>query len=549
MAKQTQRLIKGTLILTLAGILAKIVSAFYKIPLDNLTGTIGLGYYQSVYPLYALLTAMALIGIPNSISKLVAEDISLGEYKKAHATFKYAFILTGIVGIVVSMVLLLGGRLIVKVVPALEPGAYYTLMGFSVAPLFIAVAGAIRGYLQGMQIMLPTAISQIIENTFKVVIGIGFVVLLQHLNRSLPEQVGGAALGTSLGFILAALFLLIVYLKKRKDIKERIKESDATYSFREVAPKIAKIAIPITIASSALSIMLMVDSMTLPVFLSKTIHVDNQTIAMGTYVNGIFSKVQTIINVPLVISVSLIISVVPSISAANTKIGKDELRQKICEGIEIALKLALPAAVGITVLATPIMNLIWKSPEGATYLQGMAVALIFMILAQSLTGMLQGLSHYMLPVGIVGIAMIAKIITNGVLMISPLGAYGAIIGTFVYYVIITGVSYYAIKRETRFSLDALHSFIKPLASSLIMGCIVYLVYEGSHHILHSNVLSIIIAVTCGLVIYGISMIQMKAFSEDELMSVPFGRHIIERQKKGSKKEKGKKEVSEKQTFE
>jgi stage V sporulation protein B len=252
MAKQTQILIKGTLILSLAGLITKIVSVFYKVPLEYFTGTVGLGYYQVTYPLYSLLTAAGLIGIPNSISKLVAEEIARKEYNEAHQTFRYAFILSGILGLVVSLLLMVFGRLIIHT-DNIEQSGYYALMGLSIAPFFISVAGSIRGYLQGMQIMYPTAISQIIENIFKVILGIGFVIILLNQQQSIAIAVGGAALGVSIGFVFSTLYLAFVYFKHRKGIYQRIhaQKSRQKIQFSKISKRIALMAIPVTIASAA----------------------------------------------------------------------------------------------------------------------------------------------------------------------------------------------------------------------------------------------------------------------------------------------------------
>ncbi|MBN2221070.1 MAG: polysaccharide biosynthesis protein, partial [Vallitaleaceae bacterium] len=410
MTKQTQRFIKGTLILSIAGMLAKVISVFYKVPLEYLTGTVGLGLYQAVYPLYSVLTAAALIGIPNSISKIIAEDIAKKEYRKAHLTFRTGLFLTTGIGLFISLFLLIFGKEIVRVFPW-DKGTYYVLLGLSISPAFVGISGAIRGYMQGMQEMVPTAVSQIIENTMKVLIGIGLVVIFIKVDASLPITVGGAAFGASAGFIMATLYLMFVYIRKRPKIRERI-ESDShgrSYDRKRILMKIGHIAIPVTIASATFSIMSLIDSLTISNFIRGNIEVEGIIVEEASYILGLIAKAQTVINVPLVLSVSLIINIVPSISAANVQKDKNELKLKIWEGIDMAIKLALPAAVGIIVLAEPILTLLYREGEGAYYLQLYGISLVLMILAQSLTGMLQGLSKYYVPLWIVFIAAVAKL--------------------------------------------------------------------------------------------------------------------------------------------
>lgn len=527
MAKQTQILIKGTLILSLAGLIAKIVSVFYKVPLEYLTGTVGLGYYQETYPLYSLLTAAGLIGIPNSISKLVAEEIARKEYKEAHQTFRYAFILSAALGLVVSALLMLFGRKMIHAVNIKESG-YYALMGLSLAPVFISTAGAIRGYLQGMQIMYPTAVSQIIENMFKVILGIGFVIVLLQQHQSIAVAIGGAAVGVSLGFVLSTLYLSLVYLSKRKGIYERIatQKKIQEFKFSQIAKKIAMMAIPVTIASAAFSIMGLIDNITLPRILSDLIMAEGLQMKEGNFLIGVFGKVQTIISVPMVLSVSLIISVVPSISAASVLSNKDELRHKIKESIEIALKVGLPAATGILVLAAPILTFIYGEPEGSDYLMFYAASLVFIIVSQSLIGILQGMTRHYVPVFIVLGSGLVKILVNILLINSSLKGYGALIGTLVFYSGICFSCYFVIKKEVQLKLDLYHTFGKPLIASGIMGIATFTMYQGLHKIISSNAVVTLISVMIGVLIYGILMTFLKAFTRDEIMIMPQHQKIL-----------------------
>lgn len=521
MTKQTQRFIKGTLILSIAGMLAKVISVFYKVPLEHLTGTVGLGLYQAVYPLYSVLTAAALIGIPNSISKIIAEDIAKKEYRKAHLTFRTGLFLTTGIGMLISLVLIVFGRQIVEVLPW-EKGTYYVLLGLSISPAFVGIAGAIRGYMQGMQEMVPTAVSQIIENTMKVVVGIGLVVFFIRIDAGLPVTVGGAAFGASAGFIIASLYLLFVYLRKRTALRKRLEQDQhkGHYDRKRILMKIGYIAVPVTIASATFSIMSLIDSLTISSFIRGTIEAESKMVEESSYILGLIAKAQMVINVPLVLSVSLIINIVPSISAANVLKNKDELRFKIWEGIDMAIKLALPAAVGIIVLAEPILTLLFREGEGAYYLQLYGVALVLMILSQSLTGMLQGLSKYYVPLRIVFMAAAVKLVLN-ILLLEPFHGQAAMFSTIVYYLVISVGSYYMIRRNVDFKVKLFQTYGKPLLASSLMGGITYFSYRFLYGIYPSNTIATLLSVAVGMTVYLVTMLLMKAFNEDELMIMPF----------------------------
>ncbi len=533
MTKQTQTFIRSALILSLAGIIAKVISAFYKIPLKILTGTAGVGYYNAVYPIYSILTAAALMGIPNSVAKLVAEELANKEYNKAHQTFRISFIITVTMGLIVSALFLIFRNEIVDLFK--WDGSVYAIAGLGLAPLFIGIAGAIRGYLQGMQDMVPSGISQIIENTFKVLIGISLVVYFQKMGYSLPQQIGGAALGVTGGLFLSALYLSLVYLSKRKDIKAHIKANDkqVKYSRKKIAKKIAYLAVPVTIASASYSIMTFIDSSTLSLILSKPMFIDglkmvidSKVISVGTYTIGVLGQVQAIVNVPLVISLSLIISIVPSISAANAKKNGEELKAKIREATEIGAKLSIPAAMGIYVLAGPLLQLIFGDQEGTIYLQGYTLCLVFMILSQSLIGILQGLGKYYIALIVVVGGAVTKVLLNIIIIRSSLGAFGAIIGTLGYYMFIALTCYVIIRKLTHFTQSFVHAYLKPVIASGIMGIIVYFTYEFVHKSQNSNILGIGISVIIGIIAYGIAMICLKAFTKDEIAILPKHERIL-----------------------
>jgi len=520
MTKQTQKFIKGAVILSFAGLISKIASAFFNIPLAYFTGDHGFGLYQQVYPIYTILTAAALVGIPNSVSKLIAEEVAAEEYKKAHDTFKSTFFITVISSVFVTLFLLFGGNLLIDLVHW-EPGSLYVMYGLALAPVFIAVAGAIRGYFQGMQIMHPTGISQIIENTIKFAVGIFLVVLFLRLGYDIPQVVGGAAIGATIGLGFSATYLCYEYLKRRKEILSRIQTSKDIYEnfpYKIVVQKVLKVAIPVTIASAAFSIMNLVDSFTMSsIFINH-----GRTTKEAVQILGQMRKAFSVIGVPLVLSVSLITNLVPSISSANARNERDELRHKIIEGIGLAVKLGTPAGIGMAVLALPIMKLLYPGGyEGAVYLQLFGAALVFMVMGQSMAGILQGLSKYYAPLISLLVATMMKIVLNYMLIPSYFGV-GAAVSSVVYYVIFVVINLYFIQKNVNFHFSLKEILIKPLISAVFMGTAAILSYKSAVLILHSNAVATLIAITIGIIVYGITLFMIKGLTEDEISLLPKG---------------------------
>jgi stage V sporulation protein B len=270
----------------------------------------------------------------------------------------------------------------------------------------------------------------------------------------------------------------------------------------------------------------LIDNLTLQRILSNKIFVEGFTIIEGKYLIGVMGKVQTIISVPLVLSVSLIISVVPSISAASVLKNKAELKHKIQESIEIAIKIGLPAATGIMVLAGPILTFVYRESEGYDYLMFYAASLVFIILSQSLIGILQGMTRHYAPVFIVLGSGLVKILVNILLMNTALGGYGAMIGTFIYYAMICISCYVIIKKETAMHLDKFHTFGKPILSSVVMGAVTYGAYYLIHQFIASNAIVTLLSVFIGMLIYGVLMTFLRAFTRDEITILPHHNKII-----------------------
>ena len=527
MTTQTRTFVKGTMILSIAGLIAKIFSALYRIPLAYLVGTEGIGYYTTVYPLYSILVSASLVGIPNALSKLTSEKIAQEDYYNAHYIFKYSLILISIFGAFISLIM------VFFVNPIIAIGDWpsevrYVIYGLALSPFFISVTGAFKGYFQGMQIMVPTALTQIIENITKVFLGIGITYFLINMNYSIPESIGGAALGTSLGFMVSALFIMLYYVKRRAKINRNINESIKVnhIGFTNVAKKLIVIAIPITIASAAYSIMNLIDSSTIYKRLGA-ISMDKR-LAVNMY--GQMGNAFTIINVPLTISLALMISVVPAVSIAVTRKNNSDLVAKINLAIRFALLFALPASIGLFLLAEPIMDLLYPTSAGYEYLMLYSICLIFIILGQALAGILQGMGKYLFPLISLMVSVVVKVIINYFLVASRLHLKGAIIGSICYYIVYVLLNYIMIKRETGLKLNVINIIIKPMVSTSIMGLSVWLTYNGIFNLVNSNLIATLLAVLCGIIVYVIMLIITRAIREEDFAFIPNNKKIIKKLK-------------------
>ncbi len=520
MSNQTQKFVKGALILSIAGLVAKVLSAFFRVPLTALIGDEGLGYYGLAYPIYTLFSAIAIVGIPSTIAKLVAEKRVQGKDAEGHQIFTHTFKLMLMVGTVMSAIVFLGAPWLVKVLNW-EAKAIYSLWGLGLSPLFVCIMGVYRGYFQGMQDMVPTAISQVVENAGRFVIGIALAILFMP---DVAKAAGGATFGAVAGGVFGSLILSIIYAKRRKGIMievEKTKRISRILPFKETAKKVLWIAIPISIGGAVNSIITMIDS-GLVVMRLRDFGI-TPSVATGLY--GQLTKVATFINFPLTFGMALIIGLVPSISEAMARNDQKELHDKIELGTRFALLISLPASIGLAVLANPIMAFIYPTyPEGGEVLAVAAFSIVFVMLGQALTGILQGMGKVWAPIYAIIGAAIVKTIANYILVATSLGVTGAAIASIAGYGTFTLINYYVVRRDTGFRLNTTFVVIKPLVASLIMGGAAYGVSKVLSKILdmssmRNNAVMTLGSVLVGAVVYVLVLVITGGISKEDITHI------------------------------
>ncbi len=521
--QQTNKFVRGAVILSVAGIIAKIISVFFRIPLVHLVGNEGAGYYTTVYPIFTLLIATGIVGIPSAISKIIAEDVAIGAYKRAQKTFRDALLLSIIFGGFVSALLIVGAQAIIDM-SGWSEDTKYVIWGLALSPIFVCVSGVIRGYFQGFQRMKPTAISQIIENFTKVIVGISLVYLLMSREVGLAQAVGGAAVGATIGIIFASIYMIFTYKVQRKQNRNAI-DADQTAimgTFWEHAKRIVVLAIPVSIAAAVLSIMNFIDTTTIYHQLAKVGY--NQIDV--TEIMGQMGNAAAVINFPLTISVALSISIIPAISEAIAKKNALELNNKIGQGLKLAVMFALPSAVGLYMLAEPVMILLYPSADGFIYLKLYSICLIFIIVGQTLAGILLGISKQYAPLIALAVAIVLKVILNSVLMPTGLEAQGAVIASIAYYGVFVIINFILLKRQVAFKLDKVAIFLKPLIATGVMLLTIYFAFPILLNLSGSNAITTLVTVGMGITLYFLVLLLTKTFTREELSMLPKHDKII-----------------------
>ncbi len=526
-----QSFIKGALILTAAGLTSRLIGAVFRIALAALITDEGIGLYQMAYPIYTGLLAISTAGIPIAVSKLVSENIALNNYYGATRVFKVALTLLTISGFIISLAMYLGADFVVTYISR-DPRAYIPLVAMSPAIFFVAIMSTFRGYFQGQQTMVPTGVSQIIEQLTRVGIALFLAVFL--LPMGLEYSAAGATFGAVAGAIFGLLFLVYLYVKEKgymaeKVRKQRIKER---VSFRKVLYRIAQLAVPITIGSLILPLINILDLIIVP----QRLHVAGFTTERATALYGQLTGMATpLAHIPAIITISLAVSLVPSISEALTLNNYHLIRRNSNLAIRLTLILGMPAALGLYVLAEPITLLLFNNVEAAVPLRIIAFSVIFLTMYQTTTGILQGLGKPILPVKNMGLGALIKIIMGWTLTAIPqVNIQGAALATLVGFAISSLLNLYQVKRDTGMRFDFNHHLLKPVLSVSVMGVAVYLSYNYLNMFFAdlyspalSNAAATLISIGIGMIVYGAMLFITGSITREDLQRIPkLGPYLI-----------------------
>lgn len=516
--------LKGALILGMAGIIVKIMGAFFRIPLGNIIGSTGLGYYQAVYPVYTLFLTLATAGFPTALAKLVSEQRAIGDYGGANKTFRISYTVLFITGLISFSFFFFGADFISSVILKNE-GAYAALIAISPALLFVPLMSSYRGYFQGRREMSKIAVSQIIEQFFRVILGIYLAYILM---KSYGPQMGaaGGVLGAAIGGFASAVFLIYIYLRGSKARKVEMAKSNhiRVESTGTILKRLLYVAIPISIGACVMPLVNMVDSVIVVRRLTETgFNIEQANSLLGQLSGMAISTV----NLLVVIDQAIGMSLVPAISEAYALKQMKRVRKEARTGLKTILLFVLPATFGFAALAGPIMKLLYPAEPATlgTMLFVVSPCALFLGLIYAQNGILQGMGKPMVPVIALAIGMVFKVVVSYVLTgIPSINIIGSGIGTLSAYAIASLIEFIYIKKHLQLKLSLKEFVIKPLITVITMFVVVKLTYGATVGVL-GNSLSTLISIAIGGVVYGLVLLGIGGIRKDEILTLPKGEKI------------------------
>lgn len=515
------KMIKGAVIIGIAGIVVKVLGAFFRIPVINWIGDDGMAYYGVAYSIYAVLIVLATAGLPVAISRLVSENIAQKRYLNAHKVFKVSLTMMSTLGATLFVLCYLGADIMSKMVGL--PEAATAVRAISPALFFVPVLASFRGYFQGRQNMNPTAVSELAEQLIRVFVGLFLAWNL--LKSGLPKAAAGATFGATAGAAGALCIILIIFFFNKKPIHTKIIRHDQTEEDTKVIIRqILTVAIPILIGSEVMPIMNFID----------TGIITNRLVASGwspdkakTLFGMLSGQCNTLIGFPQIFTQAVAISLVPAV-ASEYAIGKiKNVRDNIYIGKRMTMIMAFPCALGMIALAKPILILLFRRniatvDIASVTLSVMAVGIVFVASVQTSTGVLQAIGKQKIPVYTLIIGAVIKLVLSYVFVgIPSINVVGAAISSVIAYATVAVLNGIYIKKHLGIEFEFKQTYIKPLIASICMGIVAFLTYKAVN-LIAGNSISTVIAILMGVVSYGTIIIALKAVTHDELSSMPMG---------------------------
>ena len=418
--------LKGTMILTIAGFVVKVIGSLNWIFVSRILGGEGIGLYQMAFPIYFFAMTVSQAGVPVAISIITAERVALKDIFGAKRVFHISMAFMLISGLVFSILTYLAAGWLIDYQFVRDARAYKAIVVLSPTVFFVTLLAASRGYLQGWQRMTPTAVSQIVEQIFRVITMILFAYLL--LPWGLDYAAAGASLGALAGAVTGLIVLVYFHWKLDRDIERDYGEVKPNPDVPQektwkIVKRIFQLSLPVSAASLMLPVVSNLDLMIVPQRLEVAGYSVNEATELFGYLTGMAVP---LVNLSCLITASMAMSIVPVISEARALKNKAKVYATTSMSVRISNIVCFPAFVVVFVLATPISSLIYNAPGAGPAVMISAFSIVLLGLHQVSTAILQGLGHPTIPMVNMILAAAAKVILNWNLTAIPaLGIMGS----------------------------------------------------------------------------------------------------------------------------
>ena len=515
MSDHAKSIAKSVSVLSIAGILCKLIGVLFSIPL-NMISPKAATYFYIVYPTYTLLLTISSAGLPVAVSRLVAGYLARNDRRNAWNTFRYALFMLFTVGCFFSVMMVLCNHLLVDMVGVEETSAGY----YAIAPcvLIVCVLSAFRGLFQGQQNMVPTAVSQVMEQVGKVALSLPLAYF--GLKRSVTAGAAGALLGITLSESIALAYMIFLYFRKKKSFNGLPQDPEAVPADRKgILSRLVLISVPITISACIIPFSQFIDS---AMMIKRMVSAGIVKAVAETYYGLFTSVVIRLINIPTALALAISMSLVPAISACRARNDFPAVRRESDTGMRYAFIIGFPCSVGMSVLSNEIVRFFYGSVSkftaedlnlAAELLTFSAMTVVLFTVVQATSSILQALRKQKIPMYTMIAGVAVKILLNYLLIGTPgIHIHGGPYASIACYgiVMIANIFYVCKYAEMRFNLK--EWVLKPGAAAAVMGIAVWLM---KHFLPVSRILTVV-EVAVGVAVYFGAALMLKVLSVDDI---------------------------------
>lgn len=532
--KKSNFIVQGGL-LGVAGIITRIIGMIYRIPVTNIIGDKGNGYYASAYYIYNIMLLISSYSLPLAISKVVSARLSNRQYKNANKVFRGGLIFASITGGIAGLVVLFGADALAGLLS--EPLSAIALRIFAPTLLIVAIMGVFRGYFQGMGNMVPTAVSQIIEQIINAIISIvaakslfdygsKTAALLRNEDLSYAYGAAGSTLGTSVGAFSALLFLVALYFLVASRLSKKYVSDDTRYveNYGTVMKLILLTVLPVILSTAIYNINDIMDNFIFNHMMEAKGLGAEKTAIWGVYTG----KAKLLLNVPIALANSMSASTVPALASCIASDNMKGARKRISAAMRFTMIISYPCAVGLFVLADPIINLLFSGETAlaASLMRAAAVTVMTYSVSTLSNGMLQGIGRMNLPVKNAVISLVLHIGALIALMkYTDLGIYAVVISTIVFSLSMCLLNSLSLRHAISYRQEKVGTFFLPAISAVVMGVVIFVLWKLLS-LFTGYMIQTLLPIIVGSVVYAVCILKLRVVKEEELYELPMGSRIV-----------------------
>lgn len=527
-------------ILAIASIVVRIIGIAYRIPMINIIGDEGMGYYGTAFNVYNIALLLSSYSLPLAVSKMVSVRLARKQYRNSVRILRAALVYATVVGALAAAVIWFGADFFAREV-FFMPYAAFALKTLAPTVWIMAYLGVFRGYYQGQGTMVPTALSQVFEQIVNAIVSVAAgswlfnqaikVEILKGESGSGYSNSWGAAggtIGTGAGAFTALVFLLLLFAAYQRTIRKKVRRdrSGSLESYGTITKILFFTVVPVVVSSAIYNVNSVLDNGLLA-YNFKSLGMEEEFISQWGVYTG---KYHLLINVPMAVSNALSSSLIPSVSRAVATGDRRMVKKKVAAAIRFSLLIAIPSTVGLTVLAGPVNNLLFSGDNDLAVQMTLygSIAVVFYSVSTVTNAILQGIDRMRLPIVHALTALVLHLAAMEVMvMVFHMGIFSMVFANILFAVIMCFLNHRSIRKILGYRQEVKKTILLPAAASAVMGAAAVGVYKLIHLGIQSNAVCTLGAVAAAVAVYGVLLVKLGCLDEDELHQMPGGTRLLQ----------------------